>query len=150
MTPPELVIVLDFGAQYTQLIARRIRECHVYCEILPYDTPIEKIKERGAVGLILVKAARRRSMTRVRRRSTKRSMTSAWPILGICYGMQAMAHDLGGKVSAATLKEFGKTQLEVLDPTVLFEGLKPDSGLLDEPRRHGRSAAAGLYGGGFH
>ena len=95
MTPPELVIVLDFGAQYTQLIARRIRECHVYCEILPYDTPLEKIRERGAV-------------------------------LGICYGMQAMAHDLGGKVSAATMKEFGKTQLDVLDPTVLFDGLNPE------------------------
>ena len=53
VTPPELVLVLDFGAQYTQLIARRIRECHVYCEILPFDTSLDVIKARGAVGLIL-------------------------------------------------------------------------------------------------
>ncbi len=125
MTPPELVLVLDFGAQYTQLIARRIRECHVYCEILPYDTPLDVIKSRGAVGLIL--SGGPSSVYDEGAPQIDRAVYDlGLPILGICYGMQAMAHDLGGKVSAATLKEFGKTRLDVLDPTVLFEGLNPE------------------------
>ena len=125
MTPPELVLVLDFGAQYTQLIARRIRECHVYCEILPYDTPLETIKARGAVGLILSggpSSVYEEGAPQI----DKAVYDLGLPILGICYGMQAMAHDLGGKVSATTMKEFGKTRLDVLDPTVLFDGLNPE------------------------
>jgi len=125
MTPPELVIVLDFGAQYTQLIARRIRECHVYCEILPYDTPLEKIKERNPVGLIL-SGGPSSVYDDGAPQIDKAVYELGLPILGICYGMQAMAHDLGGKVSAATMKEFGKTRLEVLDPAVMFEGLNPE------------------------
>ena len=125
MTPPELVLVLDFGAQYTQLIARRIRECHVYCEILPYDTPLDVIKARNAVGLIL--SGGPSSVYDEGAPQIDRAVYDlGLPILGICYGMQAMAHDLGGKVSAATLKEFGKTRLDVLDPTVMFEGLNPE------------------------
>jgi len=124
-TPPELVLVLDFGAQYTQLIARRIRECHSYCEILPYDTPLETIQKRNPVGLVF--SGGPSSVYDPGAPQIDRAIYElGLPILGICYGMQSMAHDLGGKVSAATLKEFGKTQLEVLDPTVLFEGLNPD------------------------
>ena len=119
VTPPELVLVLDFGAQYTQLIARRIRECHVYCEILPYDTPLDVIKGRGAVGLIL-SGGPSSVYDEGAPQIDKAVYELGLPILGICYGMQAMAHDLGGKVSAATLKEFGKTRLDVLDPTVMF------------------------------
>jgi GMP synthase (glutamine-hydrolysing) len=121
-TPAELVLVLDFGAQYTQLIARRIRECRVYCEIIPYDTPLSAIMARNPIGLIFSGGP-----SSVYENGAPRIdpdiYTAGLPILGICYGMQAMAHDLGGKVSAATMKEFGKTQLEVIDPSVMFEGL---------------------------
>ena len=118
-------MVLDFGAQYTQLIARRIRECHAYCEILPFDTPLETIQKRNPVGLVF--SGGPSSVYDPGAPQIDRAVYGlGLPILGICYGMQAMAHDLGGKVSAATLKEFGKTQLEVLDPTVLFEGLNPE------------------------
>ncbi|MGO8672335.1 MAG: glutamine-hydrolyzing GMP synthase [Capsulimonadaceae bacterium] len=121
----QLVLVLDFGAQYTQLIARRIRECKVYCEIVPYDTPVSTILERRPVGLVFSGGP-----SSVYEEGAPRIDPGIYalglPILGICYGMQSMAHDLGGKVSAATLKEFGKTRLDVLDPTVMFEGLNPE------------------------
>jgi GMP synthase (glutamine-hydrolysing) len=121
----QLILVLDFGAQYTQLIARRIRECKVYCEILPYDTPIETIRDRRPVGIVFSGGP-----SSVYEEGAPRIDPKVYdlglPILGICYGMQSMAHDLGGKVSAATLKEFGKTRLEVQDPAVMFEGLNPE------------------------
>ncbi len=124
-TPEQLVLVLDFGAQYTQLIARRIRECHVYCEILPFDTPLDVIRARNPIGLVLSGGP-----ASVYEPGAPKVDPGVYalglPLLGICYGMQTMAHDLGGRVSAATLKEFGKTQLEVLNPDVLFEGLNPD------------------------
>src|SRR5437868_2564774 len=107
----QLILVLDFGAQYTQLIARRIRECKVYCEILPYDTPLDTILSRKPVGLVFSggpSSVYEDGAPRI----DKRIYDFGLPILGICYGMQSMAHDLGGKVSAATLKEFGKTQLD--------------------------------------
>ncbi|MCW3060629.1 MAG: glutamine-hydrolyzing GMP synthase [Capsulimonas sp.] len=125
VTPSELIIVLDFGAQYTQLIARRIRECHTYCEILPYDVPIETIKARNPVGLVFSggpSSVYEAGAPRI----DKAIYDLGLPILGICYGMQSMANDLGGVVSMATLKEFGKTRLDVLDPTVMFEGLNRD------------------------
>ena len=123
--PDELILVLDFGAQYTQLIARRIRECHVYCEILPYDTPLDVILARKPLGLVL--SGGPSSVYEDGAPKIDPAMYDlGLPVLGICYGMQAMAHDLGGKVSAATLKEFGKTRLDVLDSTVMFEGLNPE------------------------
>jgi len=121
----QLILVLDFGAQYTQLIARRIRECKVYCEILPYDTSLDTILARKPIGLVFSggpSSVYEDGAPRI----DKRVYDLGLPILGICYGMQSMAHDLGGKVSAATLKEFGKTQLDVLDPTVMFEDLNPE------------------------
>jgi GMP synthase (glutamine-hydrolysing) len=123
--PDELILVLDFGAQYTQLIARRIRECRVYCEILPYDTPLDVIQARNPLGLVLSGGP-----SSVYEPGAPKIDPAVYdlglPILGICYGMQTMAHDLGGKVSAATLKEFGKTRLDVLDSAVMFEGLNPE------------------------
>jgi len=121
----ELVIVLDFGAQYTQLIARRIRECRAYCEILPYDTPVSVIKARNPIGIVFSGGP-----SSVYEEGAPRIDTTIYdagfPILGICYGMQTMAIDLGGKVSGATMKEFGKTRLDVLDPKVMFEGLNSE------------------------
>ena len=121
----ELVLVLDFGAQYTQLIARRIRECHVYCEILPYDTPLHVIEARKPIGIVFSggpSSVYEEGAPRI----DKAIYDAGYPILGICYGMQSMAIDLGGKVSAATMKEFGKTRLDVLDASVMFEGLNSE------------------------
>jgi GMP synthase (glutamine-hydrolysing) len=124
-TPKEIILVLDFGAQYTQLIARRIREANVYCEILPYDTPIEKITSRNPIGLVFSGGP-----ASVYENDAPKIDQAIYdlglPILGICYGMQAMAFDLGGKVERAELKEFGKTQLEVIVENDLFAGLNPE------------------------
>ncbi len=121
----EIVIVMDFGAQYTQLIARRVRECNVYCEIVPYDTPVDKIIAKNPIGLIF--SGGPSSVYESQSPHIDRAYYGlGFPILGICYGMQAMAQDLGGVVSGADRKEFGKTRLEVLDPSVLFAGLNPE------------------------
>jgi GMP synthase (glutamine-hydrolysing) len=121
----ELVIVLDFGAQYTQLIARRIRECHVYCEIMPYDTPLSTVLARKPIGLVFSggpSSVYDAGAPHIDLEVYKANL----PILAICYGMQAMAQDLGGEVAGATRKEFGKTRLDVLTSNVLFAGLNPE------------------------
>jgi GMP synthase (glutamine-hydrolysing) len=115
----EIVIVIDFGAQYTQLIARRVRECNVYCEIMPYDTPIETVLGRKPIGLIF-SGGPASVYEDGAPRIDKRYYDAGLPILGICYGMQEMALDLGGVVSAAECKEYGKTRLEVVEPNILF------------------------------
>jgi GMP synthase (glutamine-hydrolysing) len=121
----ELVIVLDFGAQYTQLIARRIRECNVYCEILPYDTPLSEIYAKRPLGLVF--SGGPATVYEPGAPQIDNSVYDAGlPILAICYGMQAMARDLGGAVSGAERKEFGKTRLEVLTENLLFAGLNPE------------------------
>ncbi|HEX5323700.1 MAG TPA: glutamine-hydrolyzing GMP synthase [Capsulimonadaceae bacterium] len=121
----ELILVIDFGAQYTQLIARRIRECNVYCEILPYDTPLSEILGRNPLGLVF--SGGPASVYEPSAPHIDPDIYEArLPILGICYGMQEMAHDLGGAVSGAERKEFGKTRLEVLTDNLLFAGLNPE------------------------
>lgn len=123
--PDELVLVMDFGAQYTQLIARRVRECRVFCEIVPCDTPLDVVLARRPVGIVLSGGPSSVYEDGAPKVNPK-IYDAGVPLLGICYGMQTMAHDLGGKVSAATLKEFGKTRLDVLDPSVLFDGLNTE------------------------
>jgi len=118
----ELVIILDFGAQYTQLIARRVRECSVYCEILPFDTPIDQIKSRAPKGLIFSGGP-----ASVYEDGAPRVDMAIYelglPILGICYGAQLMAYQLGGKVTPGENKEYGRTDLTVVDSSALFRGL---------------------------
>ncbi len=121
----EIVVVLDFGAQYTQLIARRVRECNVYCEILPYDTPVEAVVAKKPIGLIF-SGGPASVYEETSPHIDKGFYETGLPILGICYGMQAMAQDLGGVVSGAGRKEFGKTRLEVLEPNALFGSLNPE------------------------
>ena len=99
-------VVLDFGSQLTQLIARRLRELGVYSEILPFNAPIEKIKAHAPKGLILSGGPSSVSDSGAPYRSVRELQTVA-PILGICYGMQLMAHDLGGKVGRAEKREYG-------------------------------------------
>jgi len=122
----ELIIVLDFGSQYTQLIARRVRESGVYCEILPFNATGEQIYERRPKGLILSGGP-----ASVYAREAPRPMTglfeeSLCPMLGICYGLQLMAASLGGSVQASEKHEYGFAQLSVIEPlSPLFEGLPP-------------------------
>jgi GMP synthase (glutamine-hydrolysing) len=122
--PEELVIVLDFGAQYSQLIARRIRECHVYCEILPHDTPTQAILARRPKGIVF--SGGPSSVYDDGAPVCEPVLfESGIPILGICYGMQLMAKLLGGEVSGGGRREYGKTEITVLDHGDLFQGLNP-------------------------
>ena len=120
--PDENVVVLDFGAQYTQLIARRVRECKVYCEILPCETPLAEIQRRKPIGIIF--SGGPASCYEPGAPDVDMAIYDLGiPILGICYGMQLMSRQLGGKVKAGTQREYGKTALDVTDATDLFLGL---------------------------
>jgi len=113
-TSAEEVLVLDFGGQYSQLIARRIRECGVFSELLPHDTDIERIRERRPRALIL--SGGPASVYADGAPPLRRELLELGiPVLGICYGMQLMVHDLGGKVEAAEAGEFGRTDLTLLE-----------------------------------
>jgi len=120
----DLIIVLDFGAQYNQLIARRIRECRVYSEILPSGTPTAEIIARGPKGIVF--SGGPSSVYEEGAPLCDPALFKAGiPILGICYGMQLMGKMLGGEVRAGTTKEYGKTELTVLDQGDIFQGLNP-------------------------
>ena len=104
MKNKETIIILDFYSQFNQLIARRVRECNVYSEVLPYDTPIEKIKALNPKGIIFTGGPA--SVYEEDAPSCDKEIFNLGvPILGICYGMQAMSHLLGGKVMKGTKKE---------------------------------------------
>lgn len=118
----ELVIVLDFGGQYNQLIARRVRECNVYCEVLPYKTPIEKIRELMPKGIILT-GGPNSVYEATSPRYDKALLELGIPVLGICYGCQLMSYLLGGEVTAAEKSEYGKTDI-ILKESPLFEGME--------------------------
>ena len=119
----ELVIVLDFGGQYNQLVARRVRECNVYCEIYSYKTDLEKIKAMNPKGIILTGGPNScyepDSPT-----YSKELFELGIPVLGLCYGAQLMMHVLGGKVEKADHREYGKTEV-LVDKTSskIFEGV---------------------------
>lgn len=122
--PDQTVLVLDFGAQYSQLIARRIRECHVYCELIPYDTPLAQIIARRPAGLVL--SGGPPSVYDPDAPTCDPDLFRLGiPVLGICYGMQLMARELGGTVAPGTRREYGKAELRVLEPDSLFTGLNP-------------------------
>jgi GMP synthase (glutamine-hydrolysing) len=118
------VIVLDFGAQYAQLIARRIREARVYSLILPYDTPVAHLLAHRPQGIVLSGGPASVYEPGAPRVDPALFATGI-PILGICYGMQLMAHLLGGRTAAADQREYGRTRLFVDDGTDLFAGLAP-------------------------
>ncbi len=118
----EKVIVIDFGGQYNQLVARRVRECSVYCEIYSYKTPLEKIKEMNPKGIILTGGPN--SVYEEGAPSAGRDLFEIGvPILGLCYGAQLMSHVLGGEVKRADAREYGKTRTLIKSDSRLFEGV---------------------------
>lgn len=120
----EKVIVLDFGGQYNQLVARRVRECKVYCELIPYYTPLAEILAQEPKGVIFTGS--HASVYAGNAPQVDPALyTLDIPVLGICYGMQILVHALGGKVGLASRREYGPATLEVRAPDELFQGLPP-------------------------
>ena len=118
----ELVLVLDFGGQYNQLIARRVRECNVYCEVHPYNLSVEKIREMNPKGIIFT-GGPNSVYGENSPLCDKAIFELGIPVLGICYGSQLMSHVLGGKVATAPVSEYGKTEVAVDVESKLFEGV---------------------------
>src|SRR5207248_232785 len=122
MEEPRPVLVLDFGAQYAQLIARRVRECHVYSEIVPFDATPQELLAKRPVGLIL--SGGPASVYEEGAPSIDPGVFGLGvPVLGICYGQQVMAQALGGEVGATGAREYGRTELSVTEPGVLLADL---------------------------
>ena len=167
----ELVIVIDFGGQYNQLVARRVRECNVYCEIYSYKIDIEKIKEMNPKGIILTGGPNScyepDSPT-----YTRELFELGIPVLGLCYGAQLMSHVLGGEVKAASVREYGKTEVlidkpeskvfeNVSEPTICWmshfdyiaqvaPGFEISAHTADCPVAAAENAEKGLYAIQFH
>lgn len=118
----ETVIVLDFGGQYNQLIARRVRECNVYCEIYSYKTDLEKIKAMEPKGIIFT-GGPNSVYLEDSPSYAKEIYDLGIPVLGICYGSQLMMHQLGGKVCKAPVREYGKIEVTVNQSSALFENV---------------------------
>ena len=115
------ILILDFGAQYTQLIARRVREIGVYCEILPWDCGDEAVRSFGARGIIL--SGGPESVTDAQPpRAPDAVFELGVPVLGICYGMQTMAAQLGGRVAPSTHREFGYAKVRRTAASRLLDG----------------------------
>ena len=123
----ELVLVIDFGGQYNQLIARRVRECHVYCEVIPYtQATAAEIKKRNPIGIIFTGGPN--SVYEEGAPKIEREVFSLGiPVLGICYGAQLMAHVLGGTVKTAETREYGKTNTFFSSDCKLFSGLPEEA-----------------------
>ncbi|HUF79590.1 MAG TPA: glutamine-hydrolyzing GMP synthase, partial [Burkholderiales bacterium] len=137
----ERILILDFGAQYTQLIARRVREARVYCEIHPFDVDDRFVRDFGPRGIILSGGP-----ASVWEGGTPRAPQAVFelgvPVLGICYGMQAMAAQLGGKVEMGKVREFGYAEVRARGHSALFRDIQDRSndeghGLLDVWMSHG-------------
>ena len=116
-----MILVLDFGGQYSQLIARRVRECRVFSELIPYDTPVEEIERRNPEGIILSGGPNSVYGEGAPRVDDALFDLDA-PMLGICYGMQHMALSLGGEVGAVQIREYGRSDLIVTGHEGLFAG----------------------------
>ena len=126
MAETQKIVILDFGGQYTQLIARRVRECKVYSEVLPYHAPVEQIRAIGPKGIILSGGP-----ASVLEADAPRCDTGIWelgvPVLGICYGMQLTAHLLGGAVEKAAKREYGRIRVTMDDRSNLLQGMHESS-----------------------
>lgn len=120
---PDTVAVLDFGSQFAQLIARRVRELNVYSELLPHDTPMAELERRGVRAVILSGGP-----SSVYDDAAPKADPALWsgriPVLGICYGLQLMAHELGGEVVPSAKREYGPATVSVTEATGLFAGIE--------------------------
>lgn len=123
MKKNELILILDFGGQYNQLIARRVRECNVYSEVVPFDIPIEKIKEKNPKGIIFT-GGPASVYGENSPKCDEKIFTLGIPVLGICYGMQLMTHCLGGNVKTASTREYGETLVNLDNTSLLFKGFE--------------------------
>ncbi|WP_416305355.1 glutamine-hydrolyzing GMP synthase [Neptunicella sp. SCSIO 80796] len=135
------ILILDFGSQYTQLIARRIREIGVYCELWAWDVTEQQIREFNPDGIVL-SGGPESVVENNSPRAPQYVFNAGVPVLGICYGMQTMAEQLGGKVQGSDIREFGYAKVEVTDPVALFENIEDHIGengnaLLDVWMSHG-------------
>jgi GMP synthase (glutamine-hydrolysing) len=122
---PDTVVILDFGSQFAQLIARRVRELNVYSELLPHDTPFAELERRGAKAVILSGGP-----ASVYDADAPRADPALWsgriPVLGICYGLQLMAHELGGEVLPSAKREYGPASVTLTSADGLFAGIERD------------------------
>lgn len=122
MKNDELIIILDFGGQYNQLIARRVRECNVYSEVLPYTTPLEEIKKKNPIGIIFTGGPA--SVYEKDAPTYSRDIFNLGiPVLGICYGLQLMSMLLGGTVKKGITREYGETLVDISNDSLIFEKL---------------------------
>ena len=129
MKNKELILIIDFYGQYNQLIARRVRECNVYSEIVPFNTSIEKIKEKNPKGIIFTGGP-----ASVYAENSPKCSDEIFklgiPVLGICYGMQLMTYMLGGKVQKADKREYGVTNVKINNTSKLFNGFSNNNDCL--------------------
>ncbi|HQH63757.1 MAG TPA: glutamine-hydrolyzing GMP synthase, partial [Clostridiales bacterium] len=123
----QLIVVLDFGGQYSHLIARRVRECGVYCEVWPYRASLDKIKNAEPLGIILTGGPKSVYAGKAPRCSADLFRLGI-PILGICYGAQLVAYLNGGEVRAADVGEYGRVELtNLFTAAKLFEGVEQNT-----------------------
>jgi len=120
MTPP--ILVIDFGSQVTQLIARRVREAGVYCEIVPYNKA-EAMLARGTPKAIILSGGPASVLESHTPRAPEKVFHLGIPVLGICYGQQTMVAQLGGRVEGSHKREFGRASIEITGQSPLFEGI---------------------------
>lgn len=121
---PQTIIVLDFGSQYTQVIARRIREEKVFSKVLPFDTPVDELKSLSPSGIIL-SGGPASVLAKGAPKPDPALFRMGVPVLGICYGLQLMGNMLGGKAESSELREYGRGELETIRKGGLFKGLPP-------------------------
>ncbi|PTQ90815.1 glutamine-hydrolyzing GMP synthase [Agitococcus lubricus] len=130
------ILILDFGSQYTQLIARRVRELGVYCELRAYDMTADEIKAFNPKGIIL--SGGPESVTEANTpRAPEAVFSFGVPVLGICYGMQTMAQQLGGLVESSNVREFGYAEVNIEQADSLFNGIEDRTGFIDVWMSHG-------------
>ncbi len=137
------IVILDFGSQYTQLIARRIREFNVFSVVLPCTTPLETVLALKPKGIVL-SGGPSSVYDDAAPKADPKVLETGLPILGICYGLQFMTHHLGGKVVPAAAREYGHAEVTVTDPSTIFHGLPETLSVWMSHGDHAESLAPGF------